>query len=413
MIDLSKVEKARVILNGVVKKTPLEHITRLSERFSCEVYFKREDLQPVRSYKIRGAYVKISTLSEPERKRGVVCASAGNHAQGVAFSCKVHRIKGVIFMPVSTPKQKIDRVKYFGGDFVEVVLVGDNYDEAKKEAVIYAQKKGMAFVHPFEDQTVIAGQGTIALEILEDLKGEIDYVFVPIGGGGLISGIAVVLKSVLPKVKIIGVEPEGAAAMYESLKKGKVVELKSVDTFVDGVAVKRVGELNFQIVKEYVDEVIKVPEGKVASVMIDLYQNEGIVAEPAGALSVAGFEVYADRVKCKNVVCIISGGNNDLLRYTEILERSLIWEGRKKYFIIEFYQKPGQLRKFVNEVLGPADDIVLFEYIKKNNKEKGPALVGIEFEKKEDAPKMVERLRKAGFRFKELSREDLAYYLLI
>lgn len=413
MVDLKDIEKARIALNGVVKKTPLEKISRLSQKFNCNVYFKREDLQPVRSYKIRGAYVKISSLTEEEKSRGVICASAGNHAQGVAFACKTHKIKGVIFMPISTPNQKIERVKYFGGEYVKVKLFGDNYDEAKEKAVEYAKEKNMVFVHPFEDEKVIAGQGTIGLEILEDLQEKIDAVFVPIGGGGLISGIAIALKSVLPDVKIIGVEPKGADAMKRSLIEDKLVELKTVDTFVDGVAVKKVGKLNYEIVKKLVDDIIVVSEGRVAKVMIDLYQNEGIITEPAGALSVAGLEKANGSFTDKNVVCIISGGNNDLLRYPEILERALFWEGRKKYFIIEFYQKPGQLRRFVNEVLGPGDDIVLFEYIKKNNKEKGPALVGVEFEKKDDAPKMIQRLKKAGFRFKELTREDLSYYLLI
>ncbi len=412
MLSLELVKEAYRVLEEVINHTPLQFIERLSEKYGAKVYFKREDLQPVRSYKIRGAYFKISNLPEEKRKRGVVCASAGNHAQGVAFACKKHRIKGVIFMPVSTPKQKIKRVEYFGNGFVEIKLAGENYDEAKKEAVKFAKEKNMVFVHPFEDEEVIAGQGTIGLEILEDLE-KIDAVFVPIGGGGLISGVSIALKSVLPEVKIIGVEPKGADSMKESLEKGELVELEKLDTFVDGVAVKKVGKLNFELVKKYVDDIIVVPEGQVAQVMIDLYQNEGIITEPAGALSVAGFEKLNGAFKGKTVVCIISGGNNDLLRYPEILERALIWEGRKKYFIIEFYQKPGQLKKFVNEVLGPGDDIVFFEYVKKNNKEKGPALVGIEFEKKEDAPKMIERMKGAGFKFKELTRQDLSYYLLV
>ncbi len=412
MLSLELVKEAYRVLEEVINHTPLQFIERLSEKYGAKVYFKREDLQPVRSYKIRGAYFKISNLPEEKRKRGVVCASAGNHAQGVAFACKKHRIKGVIFMPVSTPKQKIKRVEYFGNGFVEIKLAGENYDEAKKEAVKFAKEKNMVFVHPFEDEEVIAGQGTIGLEILEDLE-KIDAVFVPIGGGGLISGVSIALKSVLPEVKIIGVEPKGADSMKESLEKGELVELEKLDTFVDGVAVKKVGKLNFELVKKYVDDIIVVPEGQVAQVMIDLYQNEGIITEPAGALSVAGFEKLNGAFKGKTVVCIISGGNNDLLRYPEILERALIWEGRKKYFIIEFYQKPGQLKKFVNEVLGPGDDIVFFEYVKKNNKEKGPALVGIEFEKKDDAPKMIERMKGAGFKFKELTREDLSYYLLV
>lgn len=411
-LNLETIKKAREILRNVIKKTSLEKIERLSEKFQAQIYFKREDQQPIRSYKIRGAYVKISSLTKKEKEKGVVTASAGNHAQGVAFACFKNKVKAVIFMPISTPNQKIQRVKYFGKEFIEIRLEGENYDQSSHLAKEFAKKNQMIYISAFDDEKVIAGQGTIGFEIYEDLK-DVDMVFVPIGGGGLISGIALALKSLSPKTKIIGVEPKGCPSMMTSIKNNQIIELDNIDNFVDGVAVKKVGRLNFEITKKYIDDYVIVDEGLVAKVMIDLYQNEGIITEPAGALSVAGLEKINNQIKGKKIVCIISGGNNDLFRYSEIMEKMLLWEGRKKYFIIEFYQKPGQLKKFVNQVLKQGDDIVLFEYLKKNNKEKGPALVGLEFETKESADKIYKRLKKVGFNYQEIKPGDWLYRLLV
>lgn len=412
MVTITNIINANNILSKVVKKTPTEKIERLSNE-NTGVWFKREDLQIVRSYKLRGAYNKIFHLSDEEKERGVVCASAGNHAQGVAYSCYKNKIRATIFMPQTTPNQKIQRVKFFGKEYVEIVLEGNTYDEASKASKEYTKKHNKTYVHPFDDEYVIAGQGTVGLEIINQLDVMPDYVFMPIGGGGLISGVSIALKSMNPNIKVIGVEPRGCPSMYESIRAQKIVELEQIDTFADGVAVKRVGENTFEIVKNYVDEIILVDEGHICKVMVDLYQNEGIVAEPAGAVSVAGFETMQDKLDGKNVVCIISGGNNDLLRYQEIMERKLVWEGRKRYFVVQFSQKPGQLRKFIDHVLGPNDDIVLFEYIKKNNKEKGPVLIGIEFDTKESAEMIDEKMLNAGFNFQEIKNTDLIYNLLI
>ena len=410
---LKEIEKASQNLKGVAKDTPLELSQRLSKKFKANIFLKREDLQEIRSFKIRGAFNKIKNLLSKDLKNGIVCASAGNHAQGVAFSCKKLKLKGVIFMPQVTPPQKVKRVKYFGENFVEIKLEGENFDESQKKAKEYVRKKKAFFVHPFDDKLVIAGQGTIGKEIYEKLKGKLDIILVPIGGGGLISGVSIYLKEKNPNIKIYGVEPEGAASMYESLKRGKIVNLKNIDTFADGVAVKKPGKITFKICQKYVDKVLKVPEGKIAQTMIELYQNEGIVTEPAGALSTSALDFLAKEIEGKTVVSIISGGNNDLLRYPEILEKSLVWQGRKHYFLVEFAQKPGQLRKFVNNVLGPKDDIVLFEYVKKNEKEKGPVLIGIELQKREDLIPLMKRMKKFGFNFRKLKEDELLYQYLI
>lgn len=410
---VKKIEEAEKRIEGLVKKTPLTYCHRLSKLYQADIYFKREDLQEIRSFKIRGAFNKISQLRKEEKKRGVVTASAGNHAQGVAFSCASLKIKGTIFMPIVTPSQKIDRVKYFGGSYVEIALVGQNYDEASQAAKRYAKNKNCIYISAFDDEEVIIGQGTIGKEIFDQTKGKIDYVFAPIGGGGLISGISAYLKEKNHLIKIFGVESNGTASMFQSLRNNKIVPLNEIDTFCDGVAVKEVGHLTFSLVKKYVDRLIVVPEGQVATVMIDLFQNEGIITEPAGALSIAALEKIKKEIKGKTLVCVLSGGNNDLLRYPEILEKSLIYQGRKHYFIIEFTQKPGQLKKFVNNVLGPTDDIVLFEYIKKNNKEKGPALVGIELKEKRDLSPILLKLKRFGFNYKIIDNNELLYSYLV
>ena len=412
-VSVQTIEEAAKKLEGVVLKTPLWFSKRLSKKYNAKIYLKREDLQEVRSYKIRGAYNLMSSLTDKEKKAGVVCASAGNHAQGVALSASLLKIKAVIFMPAITPLQKINRVKHFGDGWIEIKLVGKTYDESSATAKEYCKEKKAVFVHPFDNDKVISGQGTVAKEIFEKLGTDVDYIFCPIGGGGLISGVSTYMKSKSEKTEDIGVEPSGAAGMYESIKKGKVVTLDKIDTFVDGAAVKTVGEKNFTITKKLVKHVLIVEEGKVCTFIIDLYQNEGIVAEPAGALSVTALDLYADKIKGKIVVCVLSGGNNDVLRYPEIMEKSLVYQGLRHYFIIEFGQKPGQLRKFVDSALGQTDDIIRFEYIKKNSKEIGSTLVGIELANKDDLKPLTTRMDKLGLAYIPITSSDLLYSYLI
>lgn len=412
-LSVETINRASLNLSGIVRLTPIEFSQRLSDLFQARIYFKREDLQEVRSYKIRGAYNLMSNLTEEEKKLGVVCASAGNHAQGVAYSASKLGIKAVIFMPVVTPLQKISKVKSFGGEYVEIKLTGTNYDESSKAAKEFCKEKNAVFVHPFNDYRVMSGQGTVGKEIFEYFGKDLNYVLVPIGGGGLISGLATYIKSQSPKTKIIGVEPMGAASMAASVKAGKIISLESIDTFADGVAVRTVGDKTFEIVKGLVDDFVIVPEGKICTTMIELYQNEGIVAEPAGALSIAALDFLKEKIRAKAVVCILSGGNNDIMRYPEIMEKSLTYEGLKHYFLINFAQKPGQLRKLVDSCLGPTDDIVRFEYIKKTSKEMGPALVGIELAKKEDLDPLFGKMDKAEINYTKITASDLLYSYLI
>lgn len=403
--------RAKEKLEGVVTRTPLMQNLNLSDHYKAEILLKREDLQLVRSYKLRGAYHKISSLSEEQRSKGIVCASAGNHAQGVAYSCYKLNIKGTIFMPSPTPQQKVKQVKMFGKDMIDVVLTGDTFDDSYEEAMLFRNKHELTFIHPFDDLKVIEGQGTVGLEILED-SADIDYVFLPIGGGGLASGLSTVFKQLSPKTKIIGVEPAGAPSMQRAMEKGEVVSLPKIDKFVDGAAVKQVGSLTYAVCRELLDEVISVPEGKVCSTILKLYNEEAIVVEPAGALSIAALDLYKEKIRGKKVVCVISGSNNDITRTEEIRERSLLYEGLKHYFIVRFPQRSGALREFLNEVLGPGDDITHFEYRKKHNRERGPAVVGLELKNKEDFSGLLERMDKKKIAYQYLNdQQDLFQYL--
>ncbi|MEO7990054.1 MAG: threonine ammonia-lyase IlvA [Chryseolinea sp.] len=385
------INAAAEVLKSVVLKTPLQFHRKLSEKFKAEIYLKREDLQVVRSYKLRGAYNLIQSLTEEQRKRGVVCASAGNHAQGVAYSCRILDIKGIIYMPAITPKQKITQVRMFGGQNIEIVLIGDTFDDCQTHALEFTTENNMVFIPPFDHIKVIEGQGTVGKEIIDELS-NIDYIFLPIGGGGLCSGVSQYFKVFSPQTKIIGVEPQGAPSMTEALKAGKPVVLDSIQRFVDGASVKKVGDITFELCKDTLSDMLLVPEGKVSSMILQLYNEDAIVAEPAGALSIAALDQYADRLKGKKVVCVLSGGNNDIDRMQEIKERSLLYEGLKHYFIVRFAQRPGALKEFVNDILGPNDDIVRFEFIQKNNKETGPALIGIEVKSKDDFKLLIERM---------------------
>jgi threonine dehydratase len=411
--NLKDITQAKLNLNPVVVVTPLTRNLNLSDRFSANIFLKREDLQIVRSYKIRGAYNKISGLTEEERLRGVICASAGNHAQGVAYSCQLLGIKGKIYMPTTTPKQKITQVRMFGKDKIEVVLAGDTYDAASEAAHRNSLETGMVYIHPFDDAQIIEGQATVGVEILQDFSGSIDYIFLPIGGGGLASGVGSYFKQISPKTKIIGVEPSGALSMKASIDNGEVTPLKEIDKFVDGAAVQRVGDLTFEICRTVIDDFISVPEGKVCTTILELYNQDAIVVEPAGALSIAALDFYKDKIKGKNVVCIITGSNNDITRTEEIKERSLLYEGLKHYFVVRFPQRAGALRDFVENVLGPDDDITLFEYSKKNNREQGSALMGIELQDKADLNGLTDRMKSHGFVSEYINDRPDLFQLLI
>ena len=408
-----KIEQAKINLTEVVLKTPLQLNTNLSEKYQATVYLKREDLQKVRSYKIRGAYNKISHLDAAQKTKGIVCASAGNHAQGVAYSCQLLQIQGKIYMPKTTPKQKIKQVQLFGKSFVEIVLTGDTFDDAFHAAKQFSNEKQLEFIHPFDDVEVIAGQGTVGLEILSEKVSKIDYLLLPIGGGGLAAGVSTVFKKLSPKTKIIGVEPEGAPSMQQAIYLEQPVLLDKIDRFVDGAAVKKVGKQTYEVCKDTLDKIILVPEGKVCTTILQLYNEEAMVVEPAGALSIAALDFIADEIKGKKVVCIVSGSNNDIERTEEIKERSLMYEGLKHYFMIQFPQRPGALREFVNEVLSESDDITYFQFIKKNNRDVGPVVVGLEVKNENDIQAIKGKMNSKGFQFEYLNENNPLLALLI
>ncbi|CAM3500518.1 threonine ammonia-lyase IlvA [Cytobacillus oceanisediminis] len=400
-------------LKDIVAHTPLQKNERLSEKYGCNVYLKREDLQHVRSFKLRGAYYKVKSLNAAELENGVVCASAGNHAQGVAYACRHLGVQGKIFMPATTPRQKVSQVELFGRDSVEIILVGDTFDDSYHEAIKCAEAESRAFIHPFDDEMVIAGQGTVAVEMLNDSEEPVDYVFASIGGGGLMAGLSTYIKSISPETQMIGVEPAGAPSMSESIRTQTVAPLDEIDKFVDGAAVKCVGEKTYEICNELVDDIFMVPEGKVCTTILELYNEHAIVAEPAGAMPIAALDLCREQIRGKNVVCVISGGNNDIGRMQEIKERSLLYEGLLYHFIVNFPQRAGALREFLDEVLGPTDDITRFEYTKKNNKENGPALVGIELKHKEDYSDLILRMNKKGFSYTEINKDSNLFHLLV
>ena len=422
-------------LKNIVHRTPLQLNLNLSKKYQCNVFLKREDLQVVRSYKLRGAYNMMSSLTATQLQQGVVCASAGNHAQGFAYSCKKLNTKGVVFMPVISPNQKISQTKMFGEDFIQIKLVVDTFDDCAVAAKKYTEENGLTFIPPFDDYKIVEGQGTVGVEIFEQLnefsqdklphnflkKGETfssdsakaDYIFMAVGGGGLSAGVGTFFKTFSPATKIIGVEPKGAPSMYEALKAGKPVTVENIDRFVDGAAVKRVGDITFSICKDVLDDMLLVEEGKACSTILQLYNEDAIVAEPAGVLSIAALDEYAEIIKGKNIVCVIGGGNNDIDRMQEIKERSLQYEGLKHYFLIRFAQRPGALKEFVNNVLGVDDDITRFEYMQKHNKENGPALVGIELKTKEDYAVLLKNLDKYHINYTALKSGDNAFGYLV
>ena len=411
MIPVEAILNAAQRLRGIISPTPLMYNINLSEQYQANIWLKREDLQVVRSYKIRGAYNKMSSLSEESLAQGVVCASAGNHAQGVAYACQKLRVKGTIFMPIPTPKQKIKQVEMFGKGMIEIKLAGDTFDDASAEAQRFCEAHHSQFIPPFNDPKVIEGQGTVGLEIHHDATDPIDYLLMPIGGGGLTAGVGSYFKQVSPATRLIGVEPQGAPAMKTSLEKGENVTLEIIDKFVDGAAVQRVGDLTFAICQEVFgkEDVITVPEGKICDTILKLYNEDAIVVEPAGALAIAALDYFRDQIKGKNVVCIVSGGNNDITRMEEIKERALLYRGLKHYFIIRFPQRAGALKEFVADVLGPNDDITHFEYTKKTSREKGPALVGVELQSSDDFKSLIQRLQDHNIAY-ELLNDNFEFF---
>ena len=410
---IEKIEAASVILKDIISETPLSFNFNISNEFSGNIFLKREDLQIVRSYKIRGAYNKMYSLTSNEKSKGVVCASAGNHAQGFAYACNLLNVFGSIYMPKTTPLQKIKQVELFGKNFIEIILIGDFFDDAYQQAMIDASENNKIFIHPFDDELVIAGQGTVAKELLSQSKNKIDYLFIPIGGGGLAAGVCSYFKKFSPETKLIGVEPLGAAAMKLSIQKNQNTPLDNIDKFVDGAAVKRVGEITFEICKNLLDDIILVPEGKVCTTILKLYNEEAMVVEPAGALTIAALDFYKEKLKGKEVVCIVSGSNNDILRTEEIKERSLLYEGLKHYFLIQFPQRPGALKDFVTNIIGEKDDITSFQFQKKNNREQGPALIGLELKNKNDLQPIFNKLNEMHFQYTYINDDINLYNQLI
>ena len=413
-ITLKKVEQAARRLKGVITKTPLMLNLGLSRTYGATILLKREDLQVVRSYKIRGAYNKIASLppaAGPSRR--MVCASAGNHAQGVAYACQLLSLQGDIFMPAQTPAQKVDKVRLFGGEMVEIHLTGRTFDDCYHAAQAFCDARGSTFVHPFDDVAIVEGQATVGLEILKATKAPIDFCFMPIGGGGLAAGVASVFRQLSPATRLIGVQPLGAPSMHDAIRAGRRQALPHLDTFVDGAAVKCPGELTFAICQALLDEVHLVPEGQVCEDLLKMYNEEGMVLEPAGTLTIAALHAYAEQIRGKTVVCVVSGSNNDITRMEDIKERAQRHQGLKHYFLVTFNQAPGALRRFVNNVLAEGDDIIQFQYIKKNNKEKGPVFIGLEVKRPHDVEGIKARMAAEGFGFEYLNGQQDFLSLLV
>lgn len=413
-LTAADIDEAATRISGIVARSPLQISDRLSAATGARVYLKREDLQAVRSYKLRGAHNLLMQLTAEETAKGVVCSSAGNHAQGFAMACRSMGIRGRVYVPAKTPKQKRDRIRYHGGEYIELIVGGNTYDVAAAAALADVARTGATLVPPYDDLRTMAGQGTIAVEILDQLDVEPDLVIVPVGGGGCISGVTTYLAERTSNTSVLGVEPAGAAAMVAALASGEPVTLEHVDQFVDGAAVARAGAMPYAALSAAGDmvSITTVDEGAVCTAMLDLYQNEGIIAEPAGALSVAAL-MEADIAPGSTVVCLISGGNNDVSRYGEVLERSLVHLGLKHYFLVDFPQEPGALRRFLDTVLGPNDDITLFEYVKRNNRETGEALVGVELGSAADLEGLVDRIKASDIHVEKLEPGSPAYRYLL
>ncbi len=412
-VTAKDIDVAAGVLAKVATKTPLQKSERLSEEVGRPVHLKREDLQICRSFKVRGAYVRMAAMDEDERAAGVVCASAGNHAQGVAYACAHLGIQGTIFLPASTPRQKRKRIATIGGKWVEPVIVGGDFDEANRVAAAAAKDGGKVYVHPYDDPYTIAGQGSIAVDLDSQLPEDTDMILIPVGGGGLIAGMATRLKAHRPGIRIVGVESAGAASMKAALEAGNPVSLDRVDSFVDGTAVGRAGDLTYQVVRDLVDDIVVVPEGAVCTEMLDLYHSEGVIAEPAGALASAAARNFLPQIPNGSVICLVSGGNNDLSRYAEVTERSGRYEGLRHYFLVTFNQEPGALRSFLNDVLSEGEDIIYFQYTKKNNRDTGPALVGIELPDPTDIKGLRRRMAASPLQVQEIDPSSQIFKILV
>lgn len=403
-------------LRQSVNQTPLMYDSYLSDKYKASIYLKREDLQIVRSFKLRGALYAINQLSDDELAKGVICASAGNHAQGVAYTCQLKKVNGIIFMPTTTPSQKIDQVQYFGGKYVKVVIQEDTFDKSNVAAHLYAKEHNLTFIDPFDDVNVIKGQGTIGVEIHQDLVAngdQADYILLPVGGGGLISGVSAYVKDAMPTSAMIGVEPDGAASMKLAIEQGGPVALDKVDKFCDGTAVAKVGDLTYHYTKEFVEDFITVPEGLVSQTILDLYTRQAIVVEPSGALTVAALDKMAEEIRGKTIVCLISGGNNDINRMAEIEERAMVYRGLQKYFIVKFPQRAGALKDFVTDVLNEGDDITRFEYTKRINRSQAPVFIGIQLGKRENLDSLLQRITAFDPNYINVTENPSLYQLLV
>lgn len=402
------VERCVKLIKNEVKNTPLQYSSRLSYKYNCNVYLKREDLQNTRSFKIRGATNKIKNLyNKNELRNGITCASAGNHAQGVAYICNKLKINGTIFLPKTTPLQKINRIEYFGGQYINIIKHSNTVDNCLEKSKEIANENDLCFVHPFDDLDIIDGQATVGLEIMN--KFNPDIVLCPVGGGGLISGVSKYMKSINDSINIIGVEPLGACSLYNSINNNKITTFNNIDTFVDGASIAKIGNKTFDICKQNINHIELISNEHLCYNLIEIYQNDGIILEPAGALSIAALDNLNDKqnIEGKNIVCILSGGNNDLTRYDEIMDLSLKYQNLKHYFIVEFSQSPGQLKMFINNILGKNDDIIRFEYLKKTNRDYGKVLIGIELKYKEDLKNIVYNLEKYNFKYSKVEKSDL------
>lgn len=411
--EIGAIRSAAKTIGKVAERTPLQYSIRLSRQYECEVYLKREDLQRVRSYKIRGAFNKISSLGPTQLRTGVACASAGNHAQGVAFACHHLKVRGHIFMPEVTPRQKVDQTRLFGADWVTIHLAGDTYDDAFEAAREYCTSHDLNFIHPFDDPRIIEGQATVGLEIVEDLGDTVDFVLAAIGGGGLASGLIGLFSELSPTTRIVGIEPAGAPSMKRSIEQGRRVSLDQMSKFVDGAAVKMVGELTFEICRRHLEQVVLVEDGAVCQSILTLYNRDAIVVEPAGALGIAALDQIRDQIRGKRIVVVVGGSNNDISRMAEIKERALLYTGLKHYFIVRFPQRPGALKEFVGCIPGPDDDITFFEYSKKSDRENAPAVVGIELQRVEDLQPLINRMKENSFFGEYLNdKPDLFQYII-
>ena len=406
-----KVSIASITMKHIVNNTPLEYNKRLSKLYNNNIFIKREDLQTIRSFKIRGAFNNINSLSDERKDIGIVCASAGNHAQGVALSCQTLNIESDIFIPENTPSQKISRIQDFGKKICNIHLKGSTLNEALHAAQQFSHTNNKSFVHPYNNISTITGQGTIAKEIYDKI--DPDIIIGSIGGGGLMSGVGLYSKNKNTHCLIYGTEPESCASMKTSITQDAIVQLEAKDNFVDGATVEKVGDITFPICKSVLDEIYISSTGKLCNTMLDLYQNDGIITEPAGALPFASLDIITKNITNKNIVCILSGGNNDVMRYPDIVERALRYKGLKHYYIIQFNQQPGELRKFINNILGPGDDITRFEYMKKTNKEFGNVLIGILLNNSENSMIIDSQLEINNFKFIKINENDLLYSYLI